>query len=67
VDNSVDHSIARTGCLKKPKAQLWGPGSYLLSLNLLSYESNKIKRSREVIEMEVKLRKFGFEVNWENN
>jgi thymidylate synthase (FAD) len=40
--------------------------NYLLSLNLLSYESDKIKRSREVIEMEAKLREFGFEVNWEN-
>lgn len=40
--------------------------NYLLSLNLLSYESDKIKRSREVIEMEVKLRDFGFDLKWEN-
>jgi thymidylate synthase (FAD) len=39
---------------------------YLISLNLLSIESNKIKRSREVIEIEAKLKKFGININWEN-
>lgn len=38
---------------------------YLLSLNLLSYESEKLKRSREVLEIEGKLRKLGIDVNWE--
>jgi thymidylate synthase (FAD) len=40
--------------------------NYLMSLNLLSFEADKIKRSREVIELEEKLRRFGIEVNWEN-
>ena len=39
---------------------------YLMSLNLLSFEADKIKRSREVIELEEKLRRFGVEVNWKN-
>lgn len=39
---------------------------YLMSLDLLSLESDKIKRSREVIEIEAKLKKLGINVNWEN-
>jgi thymidylate synthase (FAD) len=39
--------------------------NYLMSLNLLSFEADKIKRSREVIELEEKLRRFGIEVNWD--
>jgi thymidylate synthase (FAD) len=39
---------------------------YLLSLGLLSWESNQIKRSREVIEMEAKLRRLGIDSSWEN-
>lgn len=39
---------------------------YLFSLGLLSSESDKIKRGREVIEMEAKLTKLGIELDWEN-
>lgn len=40
--------------------------NYLMSINLLSFEADKIKKSREVNELEQKLRKFGIEVNWED-
>lgn len=39
---------------------------YLLSLGLLICEADKIKRGREVIEMERKLKRLGIEVRWEN-
>lgn len=41
--------------------------SYLLSLKLLGLDQNKkIKRSREIIEIESKLERFGISVNWED-
>jgi thymidylate synthase (FAD) len=43
-----------------------GAKNYLMSLNLLSIEADKIKRSREVIELEEKLKRFGIEVDWDN-
>lgn len=39
---------------------------YLLSLNLLSFEGGKLKRSRELAEIETKLRKLGINVSWED-
>lgn len=38
----------------------------LLSQNLLTIDSDKIKRSIEVIEIESKLKKLGIRVDWEN-
>jgi thymidylate synthase (FAD) len=39
---------------------------YLVSLNLISLNDDKtIKRSREIVEIESKLKKFGISLNWE--
>lgn len=39
---------------------------YLLSQNLLTIDGEKIKRSREVVEMDAKLRALGIKTDWEN-
>jgi thymidylate synthase (FAD) len=40
--------------------------NYLVSLNLLTYESGKMKRSREFLEIEEKLNKLGINIDWES-
>ena len=40
--------------------------NFLLSQNMLSFDGDKIKRNREVVEMENKLRKIGIKTDWEN-
>jgi thymidylate synthase (FAD) len=39
--------------------------TYLISLSLLSFEAGRVKVSRELREMEVKLKRLGLEVDWE--
>jgi thymidylate synthase (FAD) len=39
---------------------------YLLSLNLLTIDDGKIKRTREIIELESKLLQLGISFNWED-
>jgi thymidylate synthase (FAD) len=40
--------------------------NYLLSLKLISFGPDKIKRSREFTEIEEKFKKIGIEINWED-
>jgi thymidylate synthase (FAD) len=42
-----------------------GAKDYVVSRKLLSVDSDKIKRSRELIETEVRLRMLGIEVDWD--
>lgn len=42
-----------------------GAKDYLFSQKLLSLDSGKLKRSRELVETEVKLRMLGIEVDWD--
>ena len=39
---------------------------FLLSQKLISFDGDKIKRSREIIEIEKKLKILGIIPNWEN-
>lgn len=47
------------------KNQLTDAKHYLESINLLSYESGALKKSREVIEIENKLKKLDLEIDWD--
>ncbi len=47
------------------QGNLKGARDYLLSQRLLTVDADKIKRSRELIETEVKLRTVGVEVDWD--
>lgn len=47
------------------KNQLTDAKHYLESINLLSYESGVLKKSREVTEIENKLKKLDLEIDWD--
>jgi thymidylate synthase (FAD) len=61
--SEIEINVLKYFINKKPKQAK----EYLISLKLLKIDGDKIKRSREVIEIENKLKSFGIHPDWESH